>query len=751
MLSAPAQSRAKAQALYAEALRITAAQGIAEALPLYLEVLELDPSFVSLQVKVALHYLQRDETAKAFDALKKAMAANPDAPELKGVLALAYSIQKNYSEAIRLAQEVLRDHPEEINAYRVLFEAYTAQGRLNEAVAFVEKTVQQKSNNPLFWVNLARLYEQLLLEEKKATESEIARRLLPLYQKAEASGALTPEALVGAADVYLRLGQYELARDRLEKAYALSPDLPALREQLAELHVRLNNDDRAIVLLEEVLAKSPTRAELYLELGQLYERGHNISKAEFNYRQALNLAPDVIDGPMRLASIELQQGKTKEALATLSQTLTRRPDSIRLALAYGYALRIGSQPAEAIRILSAARDRAQTPPEKKWIDADFFIELSLCHQAVGETERAEALLREAAVNFPNEEKLPVALASILLEKRRTAEALALMNQAQEKFPNSPKLLYLTAVLQRIQKNYPAALALHKKLAANPATAATTLQDPHYWQELALAQLLGGQATEAEATLRSSMEKFPEDESMALALVQFHLHQKQFPAATQAVQNAQGRWPKSAAPWLMAGTVARTEKNWPQARQAFAKARQLAIAQNNTMQEIQAYGEEAAMLEEAGQNETLEAFLREALVKFPESDVLLNSLAYFFAQQGKNLEEALRLSQKTLERSPHSGAYLDTLGWIYYKQGKLEQALVWLQEALVQLDDDPVVLEHLATVHDARSEFSQATVYWQQAVAQTPDDARLLAGLKSAQANLEKQNARVQATPPRPSF
>jgi len=98
---------------------------------------------------------------------------------------------------------------------------------------------------------------------------------------------------------------------------------------------------------------------------------------------------------------------------------------------------------------------------------------------------------------------------------------------------------------------------------------------------------------------------------------------------------------------------------------------------------------------------------------------LNALGYFYAEKEVNLDEAERLVRRALLEEPDNGAYLDSLGWVYFKEGKLQQALEKLSRA-AQILPDPVVYEHLGDVHEKLGNVGEAIEWWRKAVELDPD-------------------------------
>lgn len=556
-LSSKAEQAALVMALYAEALRVNTESmkignnvSAAETLSLFEEIVKLDPNFVQAQLKVALCLFQMNKPDLALAHLKKACAANPESFELKSALAYAYRLNKEHDNALRLAKEIIALDPQQITAYRVIFEEYADRGKVEEAMKLVQETVKQNTANANFWLNLAKLYHDLLTEEGKSSLTQIARQLQPIYAKAIECGQPSSDLLLLAADneiqlerydqaaqflrqalqlsprnvdLLLRLGNLEINKNNktaaiklYEKAYAIEPNFQGLGEMLAKLHMSNDQPERAVAVLEDVIRRSPTRVDLYIDLGDAYERTKQLEKAEENYLQAVHLNP-------------------------------------RTPLAH--------------------------------------LQLSMVQLALKKYAQATMTLKDAAAKFPQSSRVPFAQALVARQQNKYDEALVALSQV-------------------------------KALAIGPEAA---MLNPGYYLELALTQELAGKKELVEPTLREGLKKFPNDES------------------------------------------------------------------------------------------------------------LLNSLAYFWANQGTNLEEALKLSKQAVAAAPGNGAFMDTLGWVYYKLEQYEQALPWLEKAAQATQNDREVLEHLAELYSKLHRINDAIAAWQKLLKDDPSNAVARAKLEAAQA------------------
>jgi tetratricopeptide (TPR) repeat protein len=105
-------------------------------------------------------------------------------------------------------------------------------------------------------------------------------------------------------------------------------------------------------------------------------------------------------------------------------------------------------------------------------------------------------------------------------------------------------------------------------------------------------------------------------------------------------------------------------------------------------------------------------LQTAISLDPKHTSALNYLGYIFANLGQNLDEAERLIKQARKYKPNDGYITDSLGWVYFKQGKYEEALSLLKSAAKMADSDPVILEHLGDVYKQLNNKEDALYYYQ---------------------------------------
>ena len=132
----------------------------------------------------------------------------------------------------------------------------------------------------------------------------------------------------------------------------------------------------------------------------------------------------------------------------------------------------------------------------------------------------------------------------------------------------------------------------------------------------------------------------------------------------------------------------------------------------------------AMLgERIGRLDILEADLRSIIRREPENSQALNALGYTLADRTDRFEEAEELIDRAIELSPNDHYILDSKGWVLYRLGKLEEALLYLRRAL-DIIPDAEIAAHLGEVLWVMGDKEEARKVWETALEATPDNDSL---------------------------
>lgn len=120
-------------------------------------------------------------------------------------------------------------------------------------------------------------------------------------------------------------------------------------------------------------------------------------------------------------------------------------------------------------------------------------------------------------------------------------------------------------------------------------------------------------------------------------------------------------------------------------------------------------------EELDQPAAVERHLRECMRLDPDDPDVRNFLGYYLADKNLKLEEAKALIEKALEADPENGYYLDSLGWVYYRQGMGSEAVLNIERAILSMpNDDAVLRDHLGDAYLLNGDSERAVQEWQRA-------------------------------------
>jgi tetratricopeptide (TPR) repeat protein len=143
---------------------------------------------------------------------------------------------------------------------------------------------------------------------------------------------------------------------------------------------------------------------------------------------------------------------------------------------------------------------------------------------------------------------------------------------------------------------------------------------------------------------------------------------------------------------------------------------------------------------------MEAVLLEGLKKFPDDPEIMNELAYFWADRGCHLPEALALSTRATTLDPDNGPIQDTRGWVYFQMGRPKDALPYLQRAAILTNNDPVVLQHMGDAYFKLGLRREAIGTWRRALEKDPHNGDLATRIEAALAQAKNVHLRSAPTP-----
>ncbi|HMN87714.1 MAG TPA: tetratricopeptide repeat protein [Bauldia sp.] len=140
-------------------------------------------------------------------------------------------------------------------------------------------------------------------------------------------------------------------------------------------------------------------------------------------------------------------------------------------------------------------------------------------------------------------------------------------------------------------------------------------------------------------------------------------------------------------------------------------------------------------ERSKQWDKAEADLKKALELNPDQPQVLNYLGYSWVDQGKNLDEGLKMIQTAVDQRPNDGYIVDSLGWAYYRLSRYEDAVKQLERAVELKPEDPVINDHLGDAYWKVGRKLEATFQWSHARDLDPEPADLAKIVKKLESGM----------------
>ena len=200
------------------------------------------------------------------------------------------------------------------------------------------------------------------------------------------------------------------------------------------------------------------------------------------------------------------------------------------------------------------------------------------------------------------------------------------------------------------------------------------------------------------------------------------------AAALAGQLAR-EYPDRPEPLAAAGEALRMAEQYADAASAYGEAITRAEALGGVPWTL--YFERGICREESGDWPGAQADLEHAVQLAPDQPVVLNYLAYSWAERHQHLDQAREMLERAVAINPNDGSVVDSLGWVMLRQGDSAAAVSQLERAVELEPDDPVINGHLGDAYLAAGRKREAEFQWRRALTLRPktvDKARIEAKL-----------------------
>ncbi|WP_457574758.1 tetratricopeptide repeat protein [Desulfolithobacter sp.] len=442
----------------------------------------------------------------------------------------------------------------------------------------------------------------------------------------------------------LRMGRNQEAVDRLQDFLQRHPGDSGTRMLLARVLIRLGRLDEAADQYRKIHIRDPGETDSLLMLARLYIDQEKMRQARVALKEVLQIDPASYAARILLARIDVQEEKFDQAIGE-----------------YGKAL------------------------ELNW-SVDLALEMSEVFLRQKRYGEAVELYQKILRDDPENERVRIALVHVYLLQNREQEALRELNRLKTVSSRPDRVDLTIARLFARQKKFDrAATILRQVLEKNDLSEGRFLLALIYFQEKKYQEALG--------QLRHIDRQAPEYEDAVFLQVRIYRALKQVEQAIEILEEAvQEETGRSSEMFVLLAALYRTQNREDKGRDVFSRALQAFPDDENLLYE---YG---LFLEHSGEHDKALSVMQQVIRVQPRHAGALNYVGYTWADQKVHLDKALEYIEKAVSLEPENGYIRDSLGWVYYRLGRLEEARKALEEAVKLSPDDPAILDHLGDVY-----------------------------------------------------
>jgi len=595
---------------------------------------------------------------------------------------------------------------------------------------------------------LAHMYAEMAADPR--APQEYLNKAIENYKEAIKADPTTPLLTEELSEFYIAAGRFREAQNEAEEALKQNPNDVNAHRMLARIFTHQIGDQQNHIdeaMLHKASAEYLKITELdtkdidaLVMLGRLQKIEQKSAEAEKSYRKALVIDPDNEEALVGLASVLADSGHNEEAADILKKLAEKNPsqESLRRLAASYEQMKEYSMAAETLSRALAANPADAT--DLKRAIADYQVKAK-------KFDAALKTYQEIVKEEPKDANSYVQMSLIYLEMHNFPMARQMEDKAKSIEPDNIEIRYNeVAVLER-EGRYKDAIDVLKDILAT--TTRKTYNAPQreirvqLLRRLALLSKTTDQTDVAVETYRQIQNLAPDDAPIEeVEIISAYQQGKDFAKAEQEAESALKKYPDDRGvraahadvlsdigkadagaaemkklldgkndyeTYLELVQIYQKGKKFDDAAKALDQAEKLAQTKDD---KERVWITRAGMLDKMKKHDASEAEYRKVLAESPENSGALNDLGYMLADRNSHLNDALQMITKAIELEPNNGAYLDSLGWVYFRLGKLPEAEENLRKALIFTPRDATVHDHMGEVLMKESKVKEAVAQWE---------------------------------------
>ena len=499
-----------------------------------------------------------------------------------------------------------------------------------------------------------------------------------------------------AAQLLGKTGNLDRAIQHVRQSVAGDPESSYLKRELALLHLQQKDTNSALQIVERQLGQTPDDTEVLILYGRIRQSLKQIPEAISAYEKVISQDPKKENIYLLLGGLYMENEDRDNALRIYSKLIENFP------LSYVGHFFLGKIHADNGNVTAAEKEFLRTLELEPELEEPQF-ELLKIYKSRGTSEKIIQVYNQILMKNPQNYRAAMELGYFYHQSKALQKADEIFADLGRQSLSNPHILRKAVGRYLDTKQFDAAIViLGGMLKAIPDSS-----DLHYVIGIAY-----DGKKDYGMTLKHLQIVTPDSRFYKSAVVHtaFLLRkQGKSDEALRSLLSAIQSSPDDPEFFLHMGNIHEDTGNYEEAVSAFKQGLEINPRDVNLRFRL------GAVYDQWGMKESSIEEMKTVIRINPEHANALNYLGYTYADLGKNLDEAERLIKDALRYEPESGAFTDSLGWVYFKKGLFDQALKVLERAVTLVPDDPIILEHLGDAYQKVNDRAKALEFYNRSL------------------------------------